>query len=121
MNHFELVYGIEAQLSSPLELAATKLQKVIEDETFYTTFEKRVFYLAKTEEERENMVDHITNHQARVKNFFDHKARLRKFMLNEKVLLWDKRKEPHGAHGKFESLWKGPFEINKCSGPILST
>ena len=28
------------------------------------------------------------------------------------MLLWDKRREPKGAHTKFESLWKGPFVIS---------
>lgn len=32
-------------------------------------------------------------------------------MEGDKVLLWDKRREPRGAHNKFESLWKGPFVI----------
>lgn len=38
-------------------------------------------------------------------------------MVNEKVLLWDKRREPQGAHGKFESLWKGPYKIRKVLSP----
>ena len=34
-------------------------------------------------------------------------------MTGDQVLLWDKKREPKGAHSKFESLWKGPFEISE--------
>lgn len=69
-------------------------------------------YLTKIEEERNELVDHITNHQARVKNIFDQKTKPRKFKQGDQVLLWDKRREPKGAHGKFDSLWKEPFRIH---------
>ncbi|XP_059065757.1 uncharacterized protein LOC131857346 [Cryptomeria japonica] len=63
MSPFELVYGVGAQLSLPLELAASKLQTVIEDTYFQNALEKRIMYLIKIEEEREKLVDHITKHQ----------------------------------------------------------
>lgn len=50
------------------------------------------------------IVDHITSHQAWVKKIFDRKARSQKFMIGDQVLLWDKRREPKGAHAKFKSL-----------------
>ena len=114
MTPFELVYGVElAQLSLPLELVTLNLQKEIEGEIFHSSIEKRILYLQKIEEERRELVHHITNHQARVKNIFDQKARPRKFMKGDQVLLWDKRKGPKGAHSKFKSLWKGQFEISE--------
>lgn len=70
MTPFELVYGVEAQLSLPLELATLNLQKEIENEMFQSSIEKRILYLQKIEEERRELVDHITYYQARVKNFF---------------------------------------------------
>ena len=75
MSPFELVYRVEAQLSLPLELATLNLQKAIEGEIFHTPIKKRILYLQKIEEERGEIVDHITNHQARVKRIFDRKAR----------------------------------------------
>lgn len=53
----------------------------------------------------------------RVKKIFDQKARPKKFMKGDLVLLWDKRREPKGAHGKFQSLWKGPYVIHEVKGP----
>ena len=53
----------------------------------------------------------------RVKHIFDKRARPGNFLKDDEVLLWDKRKEKKGAHGKFESLWKGPFFISKIVDP----
>ncbi|XP_057815286.2 uncharacterized protein LOC131028930 [Cryptomeria japonica] len=117
MSPFELVYGAGAQVALPLELVATKLQTVIEDAYFHNYLEKWIMHLMRIDEEREKLVDRITEHQMRVKRIFYKRARLRKFMLGDQVLLWDRRREPKGAHAKFESLWKGPFLINEVKGP----
>ncbi|XP_057819279.1 uncharacterized protein LOC131032351 [Cryptomeria japonica] len=113
MEPFELVYGIRAQLALPLELVASKLQTMIEDQFFKDSIEKRIMYLTKLEEEREELVDKITLHQPHVKEIFDKNERPQNFMEGDEVLLWDKRREPKGVHGKFESLWKGPFVIHE--------
>lgn len=75
MTPYELVYGVEAQLSLPLELQTLNLQKVIEDGVFQSLIKNRILYLQKIEEERMELVDHITNHQARVKRIFDQRVR----------------------------------------------
>lgn len=80
ISPFELVYGTEPSLPIPLELSVCKLQQVIEDPIFQDGLEKRIMYLSKFEEEREKLIDHITEHQKRVKTFFDKRARSRKFM-----------------------------------------
>lgn len=51
-----------------------------------------------------------------VKKIFDQRERPRKFMEEDKVLLWDKRTETRGAHNKFEIMWKGPFVISQELG-----
>lgn len=66
MTPFESVYGVETQLSLLLELSTDRLQKVIEDEFFQNALEKRIMYLSEIEEERQELVDHIIAHQARV-------------------------------------------------------
>ena len=75
MAPFELLYGIGAQVSLPLELSDAKLQSVIEDQFFMDSLEKRIMYLHKLEDERNKLVDHITEHQMRVKQIFDRRAR----------------------------------------------
>ena len=57
---FELVYGTEANLPLPLELAMRKLRIVIEDNIYKDGLEKKIWYLGKLEEEREEIIDHIT-------------------------------------------------------------
>ncbi|XP_059067908.1 uncharacterized protein LOC131858629 [Cryptomeria japonica] len=64
MAPFELVYGVGAKLSLPLELSATKLQTVVEDSFFQNALEKRIMYLTNIEEERELLVDRISEHQS---------------------------------------------------------
>ena len=54
-------------------------------------------YLHNLEDERNKLVDHITEYQMRVKKIFDMRARPRGFFKNDEVLLWDKRKEPKGT------------------------
>ena len=40
MTPFELVYGVEAHLSFPLELSTLNIHNTIEDKVFSTTIEK---------------------------------------------------------------------------------
>ena len=63
------------------------------------------------------MIDKITEHQMKVKKVFDQNTRPRKFMLVDKVILWDKQNEKKGSHRKFESLWRGPFKVVESVGP----
>lgn len=117
MSPFELVYRVESALPPSLELSVRKLQTTIEEAEFSDALERRILYLTKIQEQREEMVDKITIHQAKVKRIFDRKSRSRKFMVGDLVLLWDKRREPKGAHKKFDSLWIGPFKITHEYGP----
>ncbi|XP_059073628.1 uncharacterized protein LOC131874325 [Cryptomeria japonica] len=87
MSLFELVYGVGAQVALPLELAATKLQTVIENAYFQSSLEKRIMHLTKIDEERDRLVDRITEHQMRVKRIFDKRSRPQKFMQGDQVLL----------------------------------
>lgn len=48
-------------------------------------------HLSRLEEEREELVDHITKHQLKVKQIFDMQAWPHNFMQGDEVLLWDKR------------------------------
>ena len=90
ISPFELVYETKANLTVPLELATNKLRMVIEDDIYKDGLEKRILYLTNLEEEREEIVDHITQHQMRVKDLFDKNTRPQKFIVGDSVLLWDK-------------------------------
>ncbi|XP_059071294.1 uncharacterized protein LOC131865075 [Cryptomeria japonica] len=62
LSPFEIVYGTEAKLPIPLELAFLKLQEVLENYEFKDALEKRVLYLTKMEHQREVVVDRIRDH-----------------------------------------------------------
>ncbi|XP_057838834.1 uncharacterized protein LOC131048779 [Cryptomeria japonica] len=60
-------HGISLAHSSDYYPQASKLQTVIEDSHFQNALERRIMHLARLEEEREKLVDHITEHQQWVK------------------------------------------------------
>ena len=70
---FELVYGVEANFPLPLELVPCKLKTMIEEDVFKDGLEKRILYLTKLQEEREEMLAKFIEHQGKVKNVFDRK------------------------------------------------
>jgi hypothetical protein len=41
---------------------------------------------------------------------------MRSFKKGDLVLMWDKIREKHGIHQKFDSLWLGPYTIEEISG-----
>ena len=81
-----------------MELATRNLRIVIEDDIYRDGLEKRIVYLSKLEEEREEIIDHIMQYQMQVKNLFNKKARPWKLMVGDSVLLWDKKNAPKGTH-----------------------
>jgi hypothetical protein len=66
---------------------------------------------------RRKAFDQSVKNQGKVKRAFDKSSRPRTFQKGDIVLLWDKRKEKPGKHGKFDSLWIGPYIIHDMVGP----
>ena len=46
-----------------------------------------------------------------MKNTFDRKIKKDDFHCQDLVLKWDAKIEDKGKHGKFDHLWKGPYQI----------
>jgi hypothetical protein len=55
----------------------------------------------------------IQDHQQRIKQVFDKKAKKEEFRIGDLVLKWDAPKQDKGKHGKFEALWIGPFKVSE--------
>jgi hypothetical protein len=55
----------------------------------------------------------IQDHQQKIKQVFDKKAKKENFQMGDLVLKWDAPKQDKGKHGKFEALWIGPFKISE--------
>ena len=66
--------------------------------------EKRINQIIELDESRRVSLDHSLRHQESMKGTFDKSARPRSFQIGDTVLLWDKRREKSGKHGKFDNL-----------------
>jgi hypothetical protein len=58
-------------------------------------------------------VDRIQDHQQKIKQVFDKKAKKEWFHIGDLVLKWDAPKQDKGKHNKFEALWIRPFKISE--------
>jgi hypothetical protein len=72
---------------------------------------KRICHIVELQQEREKLLEKAHQHQQKVKETFDRKAKTKQLLLGDLVLKWDSRREDH--HGKFDSLWLGPFRVEK--------
>ena len=65
---------------------------------------------------RDQVADKALVFQDKVKKIFDRKEKPNDFQQGDLVLKWDARHEDKGKHGKFEQLWKGPYQISEDHG-----
>ena len=74
----------------------------------------RIDTLHKFQEERQKAKEKLLLHQNHIKRWFDKKSvEKNKFSVGDLVLKWDKGHEDKGKHTKFQSLWIGPFTVQK--------
>ena len=50
-----------------------------------------------------------------MKEIFDKRTKPDGFHIGDVVLRWDTTHEEKGKHGKFDHLWKGPYNISAFS------
>jgi hypothetical protein len=72
---------------------------------------QRMNALLSLEEQRMFSLDNIKRRQQTVKIYFNKSAKVVKFKVNEKVLLWDLSHADRGRNSKFQKLWLDPFKI----------
>ena len=73
----------------------------------------QIICLQQTRDQVYNIVQIL---QEKLKRAFDRKTKAEDFSVGDKVLKWDSRREDKGKHGKFDSLWRGPFIIQAVQG-----
>jgi hypothetical protein len=78
------------------------------DEDFH---QNRIDQIIELDENRRKALDQSIKNQEKIKRTFDKSSRQRDFEAGDIVLLWDKQREKPGSHGKFDSLWAGPYII----------
>jgi len=114
MSPFELVYGIDTVFPTSLAVPMVKLLQEAGSEE--DPMQRRINQMIHLQQTREEVFQNTFKLQERIKKIYDRKAKSDKFQLDEVVLKWDARNEEKGKHGKFENLWKGPFNIAAYRG-----
>ena len=111
---FELVYGMNVTL--PIHLQLPVYQTLQDSGSDQDDFQSRINELIELDEVRRRAVNQSIKNQDKVKRNFDKSSKPRVFQKGDTVLLWDKRREKPGKHGKFDSLWMGPYIIHDAAG-----
>ena len=68
------------------------------------------------QQSREEVYNQTQVIQESIKNIYDRRTNEDDFELGDWVLKWDSGNEDKGKHGKFDSLWKGPYMIQSFRG-----
>jgi hypothetical protein len=111
VSPFQLVYGAEAVFPSHLAIPVAKFVQDHQEEP--DDMIRRIHQLVEVQQAREQTVDRIQDHQQKIKQVFDKKAKRERFQIGDLVLKWDAPKQDKGKHNKFEALWIGPFKISE--------
>jgi hypothetical protein len=108
---FHLVHGVEATL--PIECKIPTLCTTIELLPDTAPMEKRLLILESLDEDRRSSLQNNEAAKKQSKATFDRHVNLRSFREGDRILTYDISHDTFG-HGKFESLWHGPYIIKHC-------
>jgi hypothetical protein len=78
--------------------------------------QRRINQMIHLQQSREEVYNKTQVVQESIKKIFDKRTKEDDFELGDLVLRWDARNEDKGKHGKFDSLWKGPYMIQAFRG-----
>eukprot|EP00253_Pinus_taeda_P034607 PITA_34607 len=114
VSPYELVYGLEAKFPSSLGIPIMKLLQ--ESQAEPNDMQRRVNQIICLQQTRDQVYNRVQILQKKLKKAFDRRTKAEDFNIGDKVLKWDSRREDKGKHGKFDSLWRGPFLIQAVQG-----
>jgi hypothetical protein len=112
---FELVYGLDVKFPIHLKLPTYGLLRDFTTEKYAT--QNKINQMIELDENKRKTYDQSYKNQEKIKREFDKSTRQRDARVGNTMLLWDKSKEKLGKHGKFGSLWLGPYMIGEIAGP----
>eukprot|EP00253_Pinus_taeda_P001901 PITA_01901 len=114
MSPFELVYGTDTFFPTSLAVLVVKLLQEVGSEE--DQMQRRINQMIHLQHMLEEVFQNTCKLPKRIKKIYDRKAKADTFQLDEVVLRWDARHEDKGKHGKFENLWKVPYNIAAYRG-----
>eukprot|EP00253_Pinus_taeda_P025829 PITA_25829 len=114
VSPYELVYGLEAKFPSSLGIPVMKLLQ--ESQAEPNDMQRRVNQIICLQQTSDQVYNRVQILQEKLKKAFDRRTKAEDFNMGDKVLKWDSRRENKGKHGKFDSLWRGPFIIQAVQG-----
>jgi len=114
VNPCELVYGLEAKFPSSLGVPVMKLLQ--ESQAEPNDMQRRINQIICLQQTRDQVYNRVQVLQEKLKKAFDKRTKAEDFNIGEKVLKWDSRRKDKGKHGKFDSLWRGPFVVQAVQG-----
>ena len=108
------MYGLD--VTFPIHLQLPVYQLLQDSGLEQSSEQNRVNQVIELDEVRRKEVEESLKSHSKMKKNFDSTSRPKSFQIGDTVLLWDKRKEKLGKHGKFDSLWMGPYIIQESAG-----
>ena len=108
---FHLVHGVESTL--PIEWEIPTLRTAIELLPDTAPMEQCLLNLESLDEDHRSSLQNNEAAKKWSKATFDHHVNLHSFREGDLVLAYDIAHDTFG-HGKFESLWHGPYIIQHC-------
>jgi hypothetical protein len=101
LSPFQLVYGAEAIFPSQLAIPIAKFFQDYQEEP--NDMIRRIHQLVEVQQVREQVMDRIQDHQQKVKQVFDRKAKKEEFWRGDLVLKWDAPKQDKGKEDLIEA------------------
>jgi hypothetical protein len=114
MSPYQVVYGTKEVFPTSLGIPVMKLLQDVQAEP--NDSQRRINQMIHLQQSREDVFNKTQVIQESIKKIFDKRTKEDDFELGDLVLRWDAKNEDKGKHGKFDSLWRGPYMMQAFKG-----
>ena len=101
----------------PTSLGVPVIKLIQEIQSEEDSMVRRINQTIHLQQTREEVYNRAQKVQENINKLFDQRTKSCDFKIGDKVLKWDSKREYKGKHGKFDSLWQGPYMIQSTIGP----
>jgi len=110
LSPFQIVYGVDTVFPSSLTISVMKLLQEAGSEE--NDIQRRISHMIHLQKTRDEVFEKTSKLHDMIKKIYDQKTKEDNFQIGDVVLRWDTKNKDRGKHGKFENLWKGPYQIS---------